>query len=420
MKIDKKLMWLYILSAAIYACQGFEGLPGTAMFAYLKEHLHFSPEKIMYIGSIISIPWLIKPIFGYFIDQYLSKKAWIILSLVGSIIISLCFGLSPFLSISFIIAISMLGSYFTATRDISNDGLACVEGKENDTCDIFQNVQWTAITIAGIVVSLAGGFIADHLSYRFAYLCLIPIYLCIIGVVLKYKPRLSTNTVIESCISCTAFDTCDRSENHCCANYKQQKDSLWTTICSYKELFTNKSFLLGCLFIFLYNFSPSFGTPLSFIERDVFKWSWTFMGTLGAITSVASILGSILYYKLAKNINTDKILFWSVFIGASTTLAYLYFTPISAIVYGILFSIIGMFIFLNVMTFMAKSSIKGKEATSFALLCSINNLAATSGTLVGAYLFPKIGLQPLIILAAATSFLCLPLISRLGIRKEKK
>ena len=146
MKIDKKLLWLYILSASIYAMQGFEGLPGTAMFAYLKEHLHLTPEKIMYMGSIMSIPWLIKPIFGYFIDQYLSKKIWILLSLIGSIATSLCFGLSPFLSIPFIIIISLLGNYFTATRDISNDGLACIEGKENNTCDIFQNVQWTSRT----------------------------------------------------------------------------------------------------------------------------------------------------------------------------------------------------------------------------------------------------------------------------------
>jgi MFS family permease len=311
----------------------------------------------------------------------------------------------------------MLGSYFTATRDIANDGLACIEGKESDTCDIFQNVQWTSITIAGIIVSLAGGFIADHFSYQMAYLCLVPIYLGIIGIVLKYKPNLSTKN--ESCINCIHYDCCDFNDNHWCQSYKKQKESLLETICSYKELFTNKSFLLGCLFIFLFQFSPSFGVPLSYVERDIFKWSWSFMGTLGAIASAVSIIGSFVYYKIARNINTEKILFWSVFIGASTSLCYLWFTPISAIVYSIVFSMVGMFIFLNIMTFMAKSSIKGKEATSFALLCSINNLAATCSTLAGAYLFPKIGLQPLIILAAATSFLCLPLIKRLGLTKEK-
>jgi predicted MFS family arabinose efflux permease len=68
---------------------------------------------------------------------------------------------------------------------------------------------------------------------------------------------------------------------------------------------------------------------------------------------------------------------------------------------------------------MAQITIKGKESTSFALLCSINNLAATCGTIAGAYLFPKIGLNFLIIVSAGTSFLCLPIIKHLKIEEEK-
>ena len=78
-----------------------------------------------------------------------------------------------------------------------------------------------------------------------------------------------------------------------------------------------------------------------------------------------------------------------------------------------------MFIFLNIMTFMAQSTIPGKEATSFALLCSVNNLAGTASSLSGAFLFPKIGLNWLIIVAALTSFLCLPLIKRIGLNEKK-
>jgi len=198
--------------------------------------------------------------------------------------------------------------------------------------------------------------------------------------------------------------------------YQTIKDSkVVKSILSYKELFTNKRFLIGCLFVFLYNFNPSFGTPLSFIERDIFKWSGTFMGLLGAIVSAISIIGSILYFKFGKKINVSKVLYWSVFLGAITTLSYLYFTPTSAIVYSIVYSVLGMFIFLNVMSWMAEATIKGKEATSFALLCSVNNLAGTVSGLSGAYLFSKIGLTPLIVISALTSFLCLPLIKHLQI-----
>jgi len=389
MKINKKLFWIFVLSSSVYFTQGIEGLPGLALTFYLKEKLHLTPSVIMYLGAITGLAWLIKPLWGYLCDNYLTKKKWIIVSLLGSLLTCLYLGLSPFLALPIIILLASIGSWTTAVRDVAVDGIMCVEGKEANECGRIQSIQWTSITIAGIIAGLIGGYVADYFNYQFGYLCLVPFYLIIMGIVLKYRTTVPQNrTPIR----------------------------ILETIYSYKELFTNKKFLVGCLFLFLYNFNPSFGTPLFFIERDSFHWSGTFMGILGAVTSSISIIGSILYWKYGKKINIKKCLFYSVFLGAFTTLCYLYFTPVTAIIYGIVFSLVGMFIFLNVMAWMAESTITGKEATSFALLCSINNLAGTASTITGAWLFPKIGLHPLIIVAAFTSFLCLPLIKKLEIK----
>jgi len=381
---NNKLKWIYILSAAIYAMQGLEGIPNLAFFFYLKEKLGFTPEKIMYISALTGLAWVIKPIYGFIVDNFLSNKRWIILSLFGSIAISLFFGLSLWLPVTMIIVMGIIGNFNSALRDVSVDGLMCVQGKETKSCDTIQACQWIAITIASIIVGLSGGYIADYFSYRFAYLCLIPIYLIIIGIVLCYRTIEPLNRTSVPILK---------------------------TICSYKELFTDKSFLIGCIFLFLYKFSPSFGTPLQFIQRNNFHWSGTWMGTLAAICSVFEIIGAIVFFKYCKRINTKKWLYYSVFLGALTSLAYLYYTPKSAIIYGILFGVIGMFIHLIFMSWMANQTIKGKEATSFALLCGISNLATgTASSLTGAWLFPLIGLKYLIILSAGTSFLCLPLI----------
>lgn len=387
--MNKKLLWIYILSGSIYFTQGIEGLPSMSLFFYLKETLCFTPEKIMYIGSITGLAWLIKPLFGYLCDNFLSNKKWIIFSLLGSISIAGYFGLSNVLPLTLLIVLLSLASFNAALRDVSVDGIMCIEGKEGNVCDKIQAVQWVSITIAAIFVGLAGGYIADHFTYKIAYLWLIPVYLFITGVVLRYKTSVPRNRTTVPLLS---------------------------TLCSYKELFLNKKFLFACLFLFLYKFSPSFGTPLSFIQRDVFKWSGQWMGILGAIVSCFEILGAIVFFKLCKKINVKKWLYISVFLGAVTSLCYLYFTPTTAVIYGILFSVLGMFIHLIVMGFMANSTLPGKEATSFALLCSINNLSGTAGTLSGAFLFPKIGLQWLIVASALTSFACLPLIRKLEIK----
>lgn len=386
---NNKLFWIYVLSASVYFTQGIESLPGLAFFFYLKEKLGFTPEKIMYISALTGLAWVVKPIYGYLVDNFLSNKKWIILSLLGSILISLFFGLSLWLPVTMIIVMGTIGNFNSALRDVSVDGIMCVQGKETKSCDTIQACQWIAITIASIVVGLSGGYIADHFSYRFAYLCLIPIYLVIIGIVLKYKSGNAKRLIAPG---------------------NNQKPL--ATLLSYKELFTNKSFLIGCIFLFLYKFSPSFGTPLQFIQRNQFHWSGTWMGTLGAICSVFEIIGAIMFFKYCKRIDTKKWLYYSVFLGALTSLAYLYYTPKSAIIYGILFGILGMFVHLIVMSWMANATIKGKEATSFALLCGVSNLATgTASSLVGAWLFPLIGLKYLIIISAGTSFLCLPLIS---------
>jgi ABC-type multidrug transport system fused ATPase/permease subunit len=465
--MNKKLLWIYLLSGSIYFTQGIEGLPGLSLFLFLKEHLNFTPEKIMFIASLTGLAWVIKPVFGFLIDNYLTKKSWIILSLIGSMIIALFMGINPLLTLPIIIIAGLIGNYFAASRDVACDAIMCTEGKETDNCSKIQAIQWISITVASILVGLGGGYIAQHYSYKIGYLCLIPIYLLIIGIVAKYKENPCTQgNYNDKCMSCFHWSDIARTctKVNIVSNYKSVeqeysvKDDIWKSrrwnkehtdyidlsghssmnlrrdkiycigknafvrqiyqnMLSYKELFTNKQFLLACLFLFLYKYSPSFGTPLTFIERDVFHWSAQWMGILGAIVSCFEIIGAIVFYKFCKKINIKKWLYLSVWLGACTTLSYLHFTPITAIIYGILYAIIGMGIHLIVMSWMAKSTLPGKEATSFALLCSVNNLSAgTLSSFTGAILYPLIGLQWLIILSAFTSFLCLPIIKKLEIK----
>jgi predicted MFS family arabinose efflux permease len=131
---------------------------------------------------------------------------------------------------------------------------------------------------------------------------------------------------------------------------------------------------------------------------------------LGTVFSIVEIIGALLYYKFSRRINVRKWLIGSVYLGATTTMCYLFYTPISAIVYGLLFCLVGMFIHLIVMDYTARIVPKGLETTAFALLCSIHNLSGTASSITGAWLLPIVGLKPLIIISSLTSFLCLAFI----------
>ncbi len=379
-----KLTWVFALSSAIYFTQGIETLPSQGLFYYLKESLNFSPEKIMVISSLITFAWLVKPVIGYVTDNFLNKKVWIFISLASSLFLAAVIGLNN-LGLTVLICILVVSSAWAAFRDVAVDGIMCVEGKKYNATGKIQSVQWISISVASLITGIGGGYIAEKWNYRTAFLFLIPIY------------------VITGIFACLY-----RTEE------PLRSDTAAKFIQDLKKIFTNKKLLVAAVFVFLYKFSPSFGTPLFFIQRDVFKWSKIWIGALTTISTVFSIIGAVLYYKFSQRINIKKWLFVSVFVGAVATLSYLYYTPATAIIYDITYSLISMFIFLMILDFMARNSITGLEAASFALLTSLSNLALVSSNLSGAFLLPMIGLKWLIIISSATSFLCLFLINKIS------
>ncbi len=381
--MKKKLFWIFALSSTVYFTQGIEGLPSQGLFYYLKETLHFSPEKIMVISSIIIFAWLVKPFIGYLIDNFLTKRLWIFIALGLDIILVLFLGLVA-LPIFILVAILVINSADAAFRDVAVDGVMCVEGKTYSATGKIQSIQWISILLSGLITGIGGGYIAEIWGYKGGFLCLVPVYI-LVGIAAYFYQE-------------------DRGGGNKTSN---------TLFSDLKKLFSDKRLLIICLFIFLYKYSPSFGTPLFFIQRDAFKWSKIWIGALGTISAVFGIIGSLLYYKFSRSINIKKWLYFSVFLGALTSLSYLYYTPVTAIIYDVIYSLMGMFIFLMVMDFMARNTIAGLEATSFALLCSMSNLALVSSNLSGAFLLPIVGLKWLIVLSALTSFLCLFLIKKI-------
>ncbi len=378
------LFWLFALNSAVYFTQGIEGLPSQGLFYYLKETLHFSPEKIMVISSITISAWLVKPVIGYIIDNFLNKKAWILISLALDVILVSFIGLAS-LPLIILVGVLVLNSTNAAFRDVSADGIMCVEGKRLNATGKIQSVQWISLNVAILLTGIGGGFIAEKWGYKAGFLSLIPVYLLVAIPAIFYRK----------------------------GEKEERSNARSTLILDLKKLFSHKQLLIVGLFIFLYKYSPSFGTPLFFIQRDAFKWGKIWIGILGTISTLFSIVGSLLYYKFSSKIKMKKWLYFSVFAGAVTTLSYLYYTPVTAVLYDVAYSFIGMFIFLMVMDFMARNTIKGLEATSFALLCSISNLALVTSNLSGAFLLPLLGLKGLIILSSLTSFLCLFLINKI-------
>ena len=88
--------------------------------------------------------------------------------------------------------------------------------------------------------------------------------------------------------------------------------------------------LIGA-FLFLYYFSPGFGTPLYFELTDTLKFSQGFIGILSAVSAVGWIAGGMLYRFQLWRLPRRHLLNLSLVLGVVGTLAYLGLVgPVSA------------------------------------------------------------------------------------------
>jgi predicted MFS family arabinose efflux permease len=174
----------------------------------------------------------------------------------------------------------------------------------------------------------------------------------------------------------------------------------------------------------LWNFSPSFGAPFFYYSVDTLKFTPSFLGILQAVTSAGALLGSALYGVAFARFPIRKFLLIAVLVGVFSTLSYyIYFVPWLIIHLAVLKGLALLMnfflgtasavIFLALLNLAAKTSPQYAGGTVFALLMSFFNLGQMGSSALGGFLFPKIGLELLILISAAFSLFVLFLIPHL-------
>lgn len=65
---DRALSLAVVCAAWILALQGLQGLQGLAFSYFMKDELKVSPATLTSISSISSLPWVVKPLYGFCSD----------------------------------------------------------------------------------------------------------------------------------------------------------------------------------------------------------------------------------------------------------------------------------------------------------------------------------------------------------------
>ncbi|PYO19652.1 MAG: hypothetical protein DMD85_17935 [Candidatus Rokuibacteriota bacterium] len=383
---------LAMLFAVVYFSQGMYYVADQARNLALKETLGLSPAQVATFGTIVLVPWLIKPVYGLISDAFplfgRRRKSYFLLTSALATLAGLALwfhGEPTYRSLAIGLFVVGLGIAFT---DVLTDAMMVENGKPLGLTGAFQSVQWTAINIAVLLVGIIGGHLAEYrmLQTGFLLVAAFPFVAFVMGAVFIHEPPA-----------------------------KSQREEFREALAGIKHAIRDRTLWVVAGFIFFWTFSPSIGIPLFYYQTDTLKFSQKFIGYLGSLAAGASIIGAAAYAPLSRRVSLHRLIVFSIALGVVGTLAYLFYNDQwSAIVIDTTFGGIGMITQLAFMDLAAKACPKHAEGTFFALLMSVYNVGTQGSQVFGGYVYQWTSYSTLVWISAAmtgAAYLLLPLVN---------
>ncbi|VAH30109.1 unnamed protein product [Triticum turgidum subsp. durum] len=401
--------------AIVYFVQGVLGLARLAVSFYLKDDLHLDPAETAVISGFSSLPWLIKPIYGFISDSIplygYRRRSYLILSgFLGTLSWSL---MATVVNSKYGAGFSiLLGSLSVAFSDVVVDSMVVerARGESQSTSGSLQSLCWGSSAFGGIVSAYFSGSLVDAYGVRFVFgiTAFLPLMTSAVAVLVN-EHRLTPG---EHAMSVSGSGFIESSIQH----IKQ----LWTSV-------KQPNIFLPTLFIFLWQATPHSESAMFF-----FMYVSEFLGRVKLVTSIASLLSVGIYNYFLKAVHLRKIFLVTTIIGSALGMTQVLLVTGLNRQFGIsdewfsigdslIITVLGQAAFMPVLVLAAKLCPPGMEATLFATLMSISNAGSVTGGLVGAGLTKIFGvtresfgnLPLLIIVCNLSSLLPLPLLGLL-------
>jgi predicted MFS family arabinose efflux permease len=275
-----------------------------------------------------------------------------------------------------------------AFTDVLTDAMMVESGKPLGLTGAFQSVQWTAISLATLLVGLVGGYLAEHRLLRTGFLLIaaFPFVALVMGArFIHERPA------------------------------KSQREEFRAAWAGIRRAVRDRTVWVVAGFIFFWTFSPSLGVPLFYYQTDTLKFSQQFIGTLGSLMAGAGIVGAAIYAPVSRRLPLRRIIVWSIAVGAVGTLAYLFYDgPWAAIAIDTTFGAVAMFTQLAFLDLAAKSCPKHAEGTFFALMTPVYNLGTQCSQVFGGYVYEWTSYSTLVWVSAAVTgaaYVLVPLVN---------
>ena len=396
MKNNKIPIAVALICILQYANQGISSLPSQALYYLTRETWNLSATMIGLVGFVVSLAWYLKIVFAYFVDANSDKNSYYLKSSYVGLILAYLYIIFFGLNLITLIITGLIINISISIADIIVDKKMVIAEHKHKLKGRLQAIQWTALGVAGLLVSIGGAWIAHkfpiHLDYKIAYGLALIVPIIMLYYLSKHCKEKKVNSIKGKFI-----------------------DIIKANIVKLKS----RKLLIGLLFVAFFQFCPSFGTALMIQAREVLMVDKLFLGYVGATGTVLGVVGYILYYKWAYKFPLKKLLYFMIILTAVDNLCYLYLpNKYFLIIYSILFSAFSGIAFMTLLAVFVKIIPKGNEAFFYALVTSVSNFFGRLGSVFGGIIYDNLGYYPNILISAGFTLLCLIFIPYLEIENS--
>ena len=349
----------------IYFVQGILGLARLAVSFFLKDELGMTPAEVSAMLGVVAIPWIIKPLFGFMSDGLpifgYRRRPYIVLSgLLGTLAwVGMATVIHTPLAATGAIALSSLS---LAVSDVIADSLIVERARKESVTDAgsLQSLSWGASALGGLITAYLSGSLLQHFSTQTIFL------------ITASFPLI---------VSATAWLITEEKVNKR-TDFETVKDQLKQL----KQAVSQKTIWLPTAFLFLWQSTPSSDSAFFFFTTNELGFQPEFLGRVRLVTSLAALAGIWLFQRFLKTIPFRVIFGWSTVIATALGMTTLLLVTHTNRALGIddqwfsigdslILTVIGQIAYMPVLVLCARLCPRGVEATLFAVLMSITNLA---------------------------------------------
>ncbi len=380
-----------------YVVQGISqhfGLISQPLQYFLMNNQKLSAGGVAFWMSLLMVPWIIKPVYALFSDfmpiSGYRRRSYLLLA---STVAGLALLSAPLLSgLPLIMAAFVLSGVGMAFSNVVLNALTVERSKQdNNSQSRLWSTQGLSYYGANIACVALGGFLCERFGSSEA--------IEYAAVVAGLLPLLFLYVVLYAV-----------RETKCMVKVTKWK-AVWNDL---KSCFRSPAYLAVGLYMCLFNFCPAFNVPLYFYESNALNFNQFLIGQLNACNAFGMLCGALVFKALfERKLPVKWQLMVTAILSAGANLTYLMLgrDAVAASVIHFVSGIATMSAILAMYEAATKACPRRMEATAFATLIALYNLAGQLGQVTGGHLFTALGSQltPLIWISALTTLACAPL-----------